>query len=86
MLPENEAMLFVFERSGEHCFWMKDTRIPLDMIWLNEQKQVVHIEENVQPESYPKSFCPDEAALYVVEVNAGQVSASGIQEDQSVTF
>lgn len=48
-LPKNEGMLFVFEKSGIYPFWMKNTKIPLDIIWLNSDKQVVYIKENASP-------------------------------------
>jgi hypothetical protein len=48
-LPENQGMLFVFEKPGIYGFWMKNTLIPLDIIWLDENFKVVYIKENVQP-------------------------------------
>lgn len=75
-LEENQGMLFIFENSGCHSFWMKNTLIPLDIIWLDENKHVVHIEYNLQP--CIGDFCPSHTprwdALYVLEVNAGKVA------------
>jgi len=51
------------------------------MVWLNSDKQVVHIEENVAPETYPELFCPDEPAQYVLEVEAGRARQIGIDSD-----
>jgi uncharacterized membrane protein (UPF0127 family) len=48
-LKENEAMLFIFEESAKHSFWMKDMKFPIDIIWLNSDGKVVHIEQNLQP-------------------------------------
>lgn len=48
-LKENEAMLFVFEKPGRHSFWMKDMKFPIDIIWLDRNGKVVHIEKNLQP-------------------------------------
>lgn len=70
-LPEKTGMLFVFELEGDYSFWMKDTLIPLDIFWINNQKKVVHIERNVQPSSYPDTFGSDRPAKYVLETNAG---------------
>lgn len=79
-LPSDRAMLFVFEQSGRHCFWMKGMQFPIDIIWLDKNKEVVHIKQNVTPESYPESFCPTQDARYVVEANAGL--ASGLKVGQ----
>jgi uncharacterized membrane protein (UPF0127 family) len=63
-LGEDSGMLFVYDKPGDYRFWMKDTRIPLDMYWINGEKSIVHIEENVQPGSYPKSFSSPKPAQY----------------------
>ena len=71
-LANNEGMLFIFDTPDYYCFWMKDMKFSIDMIWLNDQRKVVSIQENVLPESYPKSFCPTQPAKYVLEVQAGK--------------
>src|SRR5215211_6306582 len=48
-LKENETMLFVFEDSAKHPFWMKDIKFPIDIIWLDSDGKVVHIEQNLEP-------------------------------------
>lgn len=68
-LPQDQAMLFLFDTPMEQCMWMKDMRFVVDMIWLNENKEVIKIEPNVAPETYPKSFCA-ENTKYVIEINA----------------
>lgn len=70
-LPERQGMLFVFERDGIWQFWMKDMHISLDIIWLDANKKIVHIAQDVSPESYPRIFESPVAARYVLEVNAG---------------
>ena len=85
-LAENSGMLFVYDTPGLHYYWMKDTRIPLDMYWLNTQKEIIHIEKNVQPSSYPKSFGPNQPSLYVLETNAGYADSHGITVGQVVQF
>src|SRR5690606_32111536 len=85
-LSENHGMLFVMGRNDRHCFWMKDMKFPLDIIWLDNQKRIVHIEANVAPESFPKSFCPNEPAHYVLEVNAGSAADWGWSVGQQATF
>lgn len=70
-LDEDKGMWFVFEKDGLHGFWMKDTNFPLDMIWVNKHYEIVHIEKNVHPNSYPKVFSSSVESRFVLEVNAG---------------
>lgn len=44
-LPELSGMLFVFEQAGQYNFWMKNTLIPLDMIWINDQNKIIDIKQ-----------------------------------------
>lgn len=77
-LPRHEGMLFIFNEPGEHCFWMKDMKFSIDIIWLDQDKKVVDIKENVAPDTYPNSFCPTSLSKYVVEVNAGVTRQAGL--------
>lgn len=84
-LPENGGMLFVFDRVGMYPFWMKDTKIPLDIIWLDADRKVVYIKENAPPcDSTIGALCnstvPIKLAKYVVELNTGTVARVGINE------
>lgn len=85
-MPENQGMLFTFESSGKHCFWMKDMKFSLDMIWVNADKKVVYVEKNVQPSTYPDTFCPDQPALYVIEVNAGVANKAYLSTGSQLQF
>ena len=73
-LDPNWGMLFIMSSEAKQTFWMKNVLIPLDMIFLNKDKKIVDIKENV-PICDPGETCPyytsDEKALYVVEVNSG---------------
>lgn len=71
-LPMNEAMLFVFPESGRHGFWMKNTLIPLDIIWIDSNGIVVDISYNALPclAECPIMY-PSANAKYVLEVKAG---------------
>lgn len=84
-LAYNSGMLFVFERQGRQCFWMKDMRFDLDMIWLDSQKKIVKIERDVSPSTYPTSFCAD-SAQYVVELNGGMAQNLGLVNGQQLQF
>jgi uncharacterized protein len=85
-LPDKSGMLFIFESSGYHGFWMKDMIFPIDIIWVDETFHIVDIEANVTPESYPKTFEPDVPARFAVETAALFTSANGIKVGGEVTF
>ncbi len=85
-LPENEGMLFIYKESGNYSFWMKDTLIPLDIIWINSDKNIVHIEHNVEPSSYPQSFGSPKPAQYILEANAGWAKEKSIKIGDPVSF
>lgn len=70
-LKEGEGLLFIFEKEGFYGFWMKDMNFPIDIAWINKDKKIIHIENGVSPETYPKVFQPTEKSLYVLEVPAG---------------
>lgn len=77
-LPENRGMLFVFEKESRYGFWMKDTRIPLDIFWLDSDRRVISLAESVATSTYPNVFYPSRPARYVLETNAGFARAHGI--------
>lgn len=85
-LPANEGKLFIFGREGNYGFWMKNTLIPLDIIWINDNRKIVHIEENVKPDSYPTSYGSPVPARFVLEVNAFFVSTHKINLGDAVTI
>jgi uncharacterized membrane protein (UPF0127 family) len=79
-LPENEAMLFVFEKPDKYAFWMKDMKFPIDIIWLDQEFKIVHIAYDVQVESYPEFiFEPPQESLYVLETVAGFAQKNGLK-------
>ena len=86
-LGENEGMLFVFDNEDYHSFWMLNTRIPLDIIWISKDKEIVHIERDVKPcdETCP-NYVPTEKALYVLEVNANYTLRNNIEIVDKVLF
>ncbi len=85
-LLKGEGMLFVFEVSDRHGFWMKDMKFPLDIIWIDDNKRVVHIEESVDPNTYPKTFYPEQDSRYVLEIGAGLSAINDIKVGQYVSF
>ena len=66
-------MLFVFERPDKYSFWMKNTLIPLDIIWMDSRKRIIHIQPRVPPckQDPCPQYGPPGESLYVLEVNAG---------------
>jgi uncharacterized membrane protein (UPF0127 family) len=87
-LAPGRGMLFIFEGDSTRTFWMRDTLIPLDMIFINSSLDIVHMEEGAQPCTTPS--CPHytsgQPAMYVVEVNAGFVRENGISKNQRVSI
>jgi len=79
-LEEDTGMFFIFPEEGTHGIWMKDMNFPIDIIWLDEELRIVHIEEKVVPETYPEVFTSDEDALYVVELMSGFVEQYAVHE------
>lgn len=73
-LAQDKGMLFVFDKPDTYPFWMKNTLIPLDIIWIDENNKIVFISHNVQPCPF-EGNCPLTAppgkAKYVLEINAG---------------
>lgn len=71
-LSTQSWMLFVFEKEAIYPFWMKNTNIPLDMIWLDKWWKIVDI-QTAQPciQDPCKSYTPSGSGLYVLEINAG---------------
>ncbi len=81
----NRGMLFIFEEEDLRSFWMKNTYLPLDILYLNAQKKIVRIHENVATLNempIPSDF----SAKYVVEVNAGFCALYNLLVGNRITF
>lgn len=83
-LGDFEGLLFAFDSSDRHGVWMKDMNYPIDIIWLNEEGVIVHIETRVSPRTYPKTFRPPVPARYVLEMNERMVESFNIRTGQQV--
>jgi uncharacterized membrane protein (UPF0127 family) len=72
-LAADRALLFVFDQLDFHGIWMKNCRFPIDIVWLDEAKKVVHVETGVPPckKDPCPSYSPMRRAAYVVEMNSG---------------
>lgn len=85
-LPDGHALLMVFEKNGDWSVWMKDMNFAIDVVWLDEQKKVVDIKENLSPSSFPRSFSPSRPARYVIELNSGAADKNNIKIGDMVYF
>jgi len=84
-LPDNQGMIFVFPKDGYHSFWMMFTRIPLDILWVSSNKEIVHIEKNIQPRWINfKSYKPKEKARFVIEVAGNWTDKHGVKVGEKV--
>jgi uncharacterized protein len=83
-LEQGTGMLFVFPKEDIHCFWMKDMNFPIDMVWFGKDRRVIDVASNVQPDSFPKNFCPSGEARYVLELNAGEAASFGLRQGTPV--
>lgn len=85
-LDEGTGMLFVFEETAPRPFWMKDMNFPIDIIWIDENFNIVYIKNNATPESYLEVFTPETHARYVLEVAAGFAVENDIKVGDGVLF
>lgn len=90
-LEERKGMLFIFQSQGYMNFWMKDTLIPLDMLFINQDGMIEHVAKNVQPCTASESRnCPktnsEKPVKFVLEINAGMAEKLGIRAGDQVTW
>ena len=85
-IKEDEGLLFVFPKSQKYGFWMKDMNFPIDIAWINENKMIVHIENDVATSTYPNVFYPPFDSLYVLEVKSGFFVKKGIKIGDYINF
>jgi uncharacterized membrane protein (UPF0127 family) len=84
-LPDSVGMLFIFENPDTISFWMKNTSIPLDIIYVGPNKKIVSIAENTRP--FSEASIPAYGIVqYVVEVNAGFTKSNNIQSGDVISF
>ncbi|MBN2571011.1 MAG: DUF192 domain-containing protein [Ignavibacteriales bacterium] len=84
-MEENEGMLFIFPEEQQRSFWMLNTMIPLDIIFVNSKNEIVKIHKNTTP--YAKTSYPSDApAQFVVEVIAGFTEKHNINEGDKVVW
>ncbi len=84
-LPQDRGMLFIFEREAPLTFWMANTPLSLDIIYVNKDKEIVTIHTNTPPLS-EQNFDSSSDAMYAIEVNAGYCLKHDIREGLKVDF
>jgi uncharacterized protein len=84
-LAPDRGMIFVFPNESEHNFWMKNTPIPLDMIFINREHRIVGIVEQAVPFSTDSRSVPG-SSQFVLEINGGLSKRHGIKPGDSVRF
>lgn len=88
-LPEGAGMLFVHDAERPLAYWMKNTRIPLDIFYFDASRKLVSVSRGV-PACSLGDRCPpypsDGPAQYVLELNAGQANALGVAPGDTITF
>jgi uncharacterized protein len=87
-IDPGKGMLFVFPQDDVMSFWMKNTRIPLDMIWIDSGRRVVGIKENVPPCKVADcpSYGPGVVARYVLEVGGGEAAKHQLKVGDPLQF
>jgi len=84
-LEGGRGMIFLWDHPEPMKFWMKNTYIPLDMVFINADKHVIFIEENAEPLTL-QTRGPDEDSQFVLEVPGGWARAHGVERGTSVRF
>lgn len=85
-LRDREGMLFIFPRQDYYKMWMKDMKIPIDIIWINNDMEIVHIEQNVRPDPYYATYISTQPARFVLEMNAFFTQEYGVEVGSRVTI
>lgn len=84
-LKPHDGMLFVFPKAADYRFWMKDTRLPLDMLFVDAEQTIVHIEENAKPYSLTERHA-GRPVLAVIELDGGASASKGIAKGDKVRY
>jgi hypothetical protein len=84
-MKNSQGMLFIFEDERERFFFMKNTRIPLDLVYINANKSIISFQKNAKP--FDETSLPSGGpAKYVLEVNAGMVDTWHLLVNDSIFF
>jgi len=81
-MPNDAGMLFVFDQKAGHCFWMRNTELPLAIAFIDDDGKIVNIDE-MKPQT-DDNHCPSRAVRYALEMNTGWFSQHQIAAGQMV--
>jgi uncharacterized membrane protein (UPF0127 family) len=87
-MADDRGMIFLFPQAGEYPFWMKNTLIPLDMIWMDADHRIVHIAHDVPPcKADPcPNYPPNAKASSVLELAAGVAAKHHLRDGDVLRF
>ena len=89
-MPNDRGMLFFHETEGRWQYWMLNTKIPLDIIWMDNNHRVVEISANTPPCHTEAIKCPNYGgnadSRYVLELNAGEAKRNDIRVGETISF
>ena len=89
-LAPDHGMLFVHPNPGNYAYWMYQTLIPLDMVWLDSNRRIVEMAENAQPCKTQASKCQQyggkQISAYVLEIGGGMARKYGLQLGQTIQW
>ena len=83
---DEAGMLFIFPEVGKHGIWMKDMRFAIDIFWLDENFRIIKVEKNTSPDTFPKTFYPEEPVKYVFETKSGFAENWGLKVGDTLSF
>jgi uncharacterized membrane protein (UPF0127 family) len=87
-IAANRGMLFIFEDEAIHSFWMRNVKFPIDILWLDREKRIVHMAKQVPPckrDPCP-TYSPVRPSVYVLELRAGRSEQLGIRIGDRIEF
>jgi len=88
-LNENQGMLFLFDKPSKQGFWMNKMNFPIDIVWLDSNNKVIHIEKQLEPCKIFLAcpvYNPQVDALYVVELRSGFADSHSIKNEMIINF
>jgi len=91
-LPEGRGMLFLHAQPGPYTYWMYNVEIPLDIIFMDQNQRIVHVERNAQPCRKPARECPSygpdppRLVQYILELGGGQAERYALKPGDTLRF
>jgi uncharacterized membrane protein (UPF0127 family) len=89
-LPVGQGMLFIHTKPGNFAYWMYNVKMPLDIVWMDDDRRVVEVVANAQPCKTKASECPNYGgqmlARYVLELPAGEAARNRVEVGSVLAF